>query len=84
MNTESETKRKKNMILDSLKLTSKEYQDAHAAFSVAYNAYTAVVMQYRARQVGDDVFLKAQKAFKEAHVAFDIAEANENEKVGAK
>ena len=53
---------------------TRKYEEAKAAYSVVCRAHDKVVADYRARVVGDDVFLASRARFQAAIYSVDAAE----------
>jgi hypothetical protein len=54
-------------------ILSPEYEDALEASRVASRIYDKAAAKYRAMEIGDDEFGKAQVALKAANAIFDVA-----------
>ncbi len=52
-----------------------KYDESLEVFRAAARAYHATVLKYRAGEIGDNEFFAARRAYNDAQVAADVAEA---------
>jgi hypothetical protein len=52
-----------------------KYDESLKVFRAAARTYHAAVLKYRANEIGDNEFFAARRAYNDAQVAADVAEA---------